>query len=49
LRWEELSRDVRSEFKLSNVPERLARLKKDPWQDYEAAAGVLTKSTMAQL
>ncbi len=49
LGWEELSRDVRSEFTVENVPQRLAHLKNDPWKDYEAARRVLTKSMMAQL
>lgn len=38
LRWDELTTDVRGEhFNIRNVPERLARLRTDPWEGYEKA------------
>jgi len=38
LRWEELATDVRGEhFGIRNVLQRLARLRRDPWEGYEAA------------
>jgi bifunctional non-homologous end joining protein LigD len=34
--WEELNMGVRSDsFTIANLPERLARQKQDPWQDYD--------------
>jgi bifunctional non-homologous end joining protein LigD len=37
LAWDELTEDedVRKRFTVITVPERLARLKKDPWADYD--------------
>jgi bifunctional non-homologous end joining protein LigD len=36
--WQELATDVRgAHFTIRNVPQRLARLRKDPWDGYEAA------------
>ena len=36
--WDELAMDVRGEhFNIHNVPERLARLRTDPWEGYEKA------------
>jgi bifunctional non-homologous end joining protein LigD len=36
--WQELATDVReARFTIRNVPQRLARLRKDPWDGYEAA------------
>jgi bifunctional non-homologous end joining protein LigD len=38
LAWDELDReDLRARFTIRTVPERLARLKRDPWAGYEAA------------
>ena len=49
LRWEELGEDVRSHFTIRNVPQRLARLRQNPWQDYEAARATLTKAMLQKL
>jgi bifunctional non-homologous end joining protein LigD len=36
--WDELSSDVReNHFTIHNVPRRLARLRRDPWEGYEAS------------
>ena len=43
LHWDELTVDVREEhFNIRNVPQRLARLRRDPWDGYEAARRPLT-------
>jgi bifunctional non-homologous end joining protein LigD len=43
LHWDELTADVREEhFNIRNVPQRLARLRSDPWDGYEAARRPLT-------
>ncbi|HEX9272733.1 MAG TPA: DNA ligase D [Candidatus Binatia bacterium] len=43
LHWDELAADVREEhFNIRNVPQRLARLRRDPWDGYEAARRPLT-------
>jgi bifunctional non-homologous end joining protein LigD len=35
LAWDELgAEDIRSKFTLKTVPQRLKRLRKDPWADY---------------
>jgi bifunctional non-homologous end joining protein LigD len=36
LAWDELDakEDLRKRFNVLNVPERLAKLRKDPWADY---------------
>jgi bifunctional non-homologous end joining protein LigD len=50
LRWEELTADVRSDhFTVRDVPWRLARLRSDPWQDYESARRPLTRALMKKL
>jgi bifunctional non-homologous end joining protein LigD len=49
LGWQELTKDLRAHFNMRNVPERLARLGKDPWDDYEAARRPLTKKLLKQL
>src|SRR6266540_3563929 len=49
LRWQELTEDLRDHFTIRNVPERLARLRKDPWDDYEAARRPLTAKMLRQL
>lgn len=44
LRWEELADGVRSDtFTVQTVPERLARLEADPWEDYPAKGPALTR------
>jgi bifunctional non-homologous end joining protein LigD len=49
LRWEELSADVREQsFTVRNVRERLAGLRKDPWEGYETARRPLTKALFAR-
>ena len=43
LRWDELATDVRGEhFNIRNVPQRLARLRTDPWEGYERARRPIT-------
>jgi len=49
VRWEELSEDVRSRFTIRNTYDRLKQLRKDPWQDYEAARTPLTKAMLNKL
>jgi bifunctional non-homologous end joining protein LigD len=49
VRWEELSEDVRSRFTIRNTHDRLKHLRKDPWQDYEAARATLTKAMLNKL
>ena len=50
LRWDELTSDLRSDhFNIRNVPQRLARLRQDPWHDYEAARRPITKAMQKQL
>ena len=47
LRWDELTTDVRGEhFNIRNVPQRLARLGEDPWDEYEARRRPLTDKLM---
>jgi bifunctional non-homologous end joining protein LigD len=46
LRWEELADDPRSQFTVRSVPGRVARLRKDPWHDYEAARMVITEAML---
>lgn len=50
LRWEELSSEIRSDhFTVRNLPERLSRLKKDPWEDYEKARRPITAKVKKKL
>jgi bifunctional non-homologous end joining protein LigD len=49
LRWQELQKDLRGRFTIRNVPDRLARLKKDPWQDYEAMRRPLAAELLSRL
>jgi bifunctional non-homologous end joining protein LigD len=50
LRWEELTSDLRSDhFNIRNVPERLAKLAADPWDDYEAARRPITAAMQKRL
>ena len=47
LHWEELATDVRGDhFNIHNVPQRLARLSKDPWDGYEAARRTIPDTSM---
>ena len=48
--WEELTSDIRREhFNLRNVPERLARMKKDPWRDFFDVKQSVTKALMKKV
>jgi bifunctional non-homologous end joining protein LigD len=50
LEWRELSTNVASEqFTVLNVPERLARLKRDPWAEYDESAARLTQQMKRKL
>ena len=48
--WEELTTDVRGEFfTIRNVPHRLARLRRDPWEGYEKAQRPITNAVLKKL
>jgi bifunctional non-homologous end joining protein LigD len=48
--WEELDDDIRgTHFNLHNVPERVARQRKDPWKGYWTRTQSLTKPMIAQM
>jgi bifunctional non-homologous end joining protein LigD len=48
--WQELATDVRARhFTIRNVPQRLARLRKDPWDGYEAARATITAGMRSKL
>lgn len=48
--WDELRVDPRLDhFNVRNVPQRLVRLREDPWSDYKAARRPLTKAMEKQL
>jgi bifunctional non-homologous end joining protein LigD len=48
--WEELSEKLRSDqFNVRNLPERLKRLKRDPWADYSKTRQCLTASMKRKL
>ncbi len=48
--WDEIDEDVRgTHFNLHNVPERIAKLRKDPWKDYWTAEQPLTKAMLKDL
>jgi bifunctional non-homologous end joining protein LigD len=48
--WDELSRDVRlAHFNVKNVPQRLAKMKNDPWQKLAEKETALTKTMMAKV
>jgi bifunctional non-homologous end joining protein LigD len=50
IHWEELDRDVRFDFfNVKNVPERLAKLKADPWKELEASSRTVTSTMFAQV
>lgn len=48
--WEELDEDCRgTHFNIHNVPDRLARQRRDPWQGYFSVRQSLKKSILASL
>jgi bifunctional non-homologous end joining protein LigD len=48
--WEELSTDVRRDyFNVKNVPERLRKMKKDPWGDFFEVKQAITKAMMKKV
>ena len=48
--WEEIDADIRgTHFNLHNVPDRIAKLRKDPWKDYWVATQVLTKAMLRKM
>ena len=50
VRWEELGADIRGDhFNLRNTPERLSRLRKDPWHEYESARRAITPALIKKL
>jgi bifunctional non-homologous end joining protein LigD len=50
LSWDELATDVREDhFTIRNVPQRLARLRRDPWKDYERVRAPLKESMLKKL
>ena len=50
LSWDELATDVREDhFTIRNVPQRLARLRRDPWEGYEKLRVPLTESLLKKL
>ena len=50
LAWEELSVDLRSDhFTMTNLPERLGQLRKDPWKDYFTAKQRISRRMLMSL
>jgi bifunctional non-homologous end joining protein LigD len=49
LHWDELKRDIRGDFTIRTVPKRLDRLRKNPWDNFEAARTPITGKMMKQL
>ena len=49
LQWDELVEDIRAEFTIRNVPQRLRRLRKAPWEEYEQAHAAITRTMMKRL
>ncbi|MGH7829840.1 MAG: DNA ligase D, partial [Candidatus Binatia bacterium] len=50
LDWDELDPKLRSDqFTVRNLPQRLARLKKDPWENYEGARRAITAAMKKSL
>ena len=48
--WEELATDVRRDyFNVKNVPERLRKMKKDPWADFFDVKQSITKAMMKKV
>jgi bifunctional non-homologous end joining protein LigD len=49
LSWKDLTKDPRSLYAISNVPDHLAGRGEDPWQDFEAARRPLTARLLRRL
>ena len=48
--WDEIDEDIRgTHFNLHNVPARVAKQRKDPWQGYWKAKQVLTKAMIGKM
>jgi len=48
--WDEIDADIRgAHFNLRNVPERVAKQRKDPWKGYWDARQVLTKAIIKDM
>jgi bifunctional non-homologous end joining protein LigD len=48
--WSELERDVRRDyFNVKNVPERLRKLKKDPWAEFFDVKQTVTKAMLKRV
>ena len=48
--WDELSRDLPSDyFTVLNLPDRLKRLRRDPWDAYDRSARRLTAEMSKRL
>ena len=48
--WEEIDQDIRgTHFNIHNVPDRIAKQKKDPWKDYWQSAQSLTKAMIKKM
>jgi bifunctional non-homologous end joining protein LigD len=48
--WDEIDADIRgTHFNLRNVPDRIAKQRKDPWQGYSDAKQVLTKAMIQDM
>jgi len=48
--WDEIDQDIRGDhFNLQNVPQRIARQRKDPWKGYGDAKQSLTKAMIRDL
>ncbi|HEX2830154.1 MAG TPA: DNA ligase D [Burkholderiales bacterium] len=48
--WEELATDVRRDhFNVKNVPQRLAKMKKDPWADFFEVKQSITKAMLKKV
>lgn len=50
LRWDELTPILRAaDFNLNSIPDRLAKLRDNPWRDYETQRRMLTKAMWGKL
>jgi bifunctional non-homologous end joining protein LigD len=48
--WDELDQDIRgTHFDIHNVPDRVAKQRKDPWADYWQAAQALSKAIIREM
>ncbi|HEU4779223.1 MAG TPA: DNA ligase D [Steroidobacteraceae bacterium] len=48
--WDEIDEDIRgTHFNLHNVPDRVAKLRKDPWKGYWSATQAINKTMMKKL